>query len=127
LPPEPSELNAPTRLLLPDGTFVGDVLMKEGYNCVITIDGRRNRITIRPGLFKGDGMQCEDLRVDEAGVPFPETCLDCGGLVYAVNSHGFDVEHLQLVGGQGVVIEPDPDNHRVVVRFEEEGICEVDV
>lgn len=72
-------------------------------------------------------MQCEDLRVDEEGVPYHETCLDCGGLVYAINSHGFDVEHLQLVGGQGVVVEPDQDNYRVIVRFEEEGICEVDV
>jgi hypothetical protein len=26
-----------------------------------------------------------------------------------------------------VVVEPDAENHRVVVRFEEEGICKVDV
>jgi hypothetical protein len=126
-PPEPATLDAPTRVDLPGGVFTGQVKLKAGYNCLISIDGNRNRITIKPSLSRGEGMQAEDLRLGEDGIPFHETCLDCGGLVYAINSHGFDVEHIQFVGGQGVVVEPDAENHRVVVRFEEEGICRVDV
>jgi hypothetical protein len=51
----------------------------------------------------------------------------CGGWLYAVNGQGFDVESLQLIGQKGVVIDPDAANHRIVVKFEEEGICEIDI
>ena len=72
-------------------------------------------------------MQCEDLRTDVHGNLTPETCVSCGELVYAVNGVGFNVEHLQLIGGPGVVIVPDAANHRIYVRLEEEGICDVEV
>ena len=126
-PPEPAELNAPTRVPLPGGSFLDAVLLKPGYNCQITVVEAQRSVTIAAGLNKGEGMQCEDLRTAEDGSLVPETCVDCGDLVYAVNSHGFDVEHLQLVGGPGVAIEPDAANYRVYVRLEEEGICEVEV
>ena len=80
-------------------------------------------MTVEDGLNRGEGMQCEDLRTDEEGNLVPETCRSCGGLVFAVNETGYDVEHLQLIGGPGVVIDPDADNHRIYVRLEEEGIC----
>jgi hypothetical protein len=127
VPPEPAELNAPTRVPLPGGSFLDAVLLKPGYNCQITVVEAQRIVTIAAGLNKGEGMQCEDLRTAEDGSLIPATCVDCGNLVYAVNSHGFDVEHLQFVGGPGVVITPDAENHRVYVRLEEEGICEVEV
>ena len=126
-PPEPAELNAPTRMVLPGGRFVGDVKLKPGYNCRITINEAQNTVNIQSGLERGEGMQCEDLRTDDEGNLVPETCRDCSGMVYSVENHGADVEDLQLVGGPGVLVLPDADNHRIVVRLEEEGICEVEV
>lgn len=127
VPPEPSELDAPTRMVLPDGRFVGDVKLKPGFNCRITINETQNTVNIQSGLERGEGMQCEDLRTDDEGNLVPETCRDCSGMVYAVENHGAAVEALQLVGGPGVLVLPDADNHRIVVRLEEEGICEVEV
>ena len=126
-PPEPAELDAPSRMVLPDGQFVGDVKLKPGYNCRIILNKAQNTVNIQSGLERGEGMQCEDLRTDDEGNLIPETCRDCSGMVYAVENHGADVEDLQLVGGPGVLILPDADNHRIVVRLEEEGICEVEV
>lgn len=126
-PPEPAELNAPVRVPLPNGRFTGGIKLKAGYNCVIDVNAVQNIVTIQTGLGSGEGMQCEDLRTDENGLPVHETCRDCSGMVYAVESHGFGVEELQLVGGPGVLILPDADNHRIVIRLEEEGICSVEV
>jgi hypothetical protein len=126
-PPEPGEPGVPIRVKLPDGRFVGAVKLKPGYNCIIDVDDIQNLVTVQSGLNRGEGMQCEDLRTDDEGNLIYETCRDCSGLVYAVNGQGFAVEQLQLVGGQGVLILPDADNHRIVVRFEEEGICQVEV
>ena len=127
LPPEPAELTAPVRIELPDGTFVGDIKLKPGYNCIIDINELLNSATIRSRIDAGEGMQCEDLRIGPDGVPVHETCRDCSGMVYAVSGAGFGVEQLQLIGEQGVLVLPDADNHRIVIRFEEEGICEVDI
>jgi len=125
--PEPSALDAPVRLALPNGRFVGAVKLKPGYNCRIDVIESQNIVRVQSGLYLGEGMQCEDLRTDADGNPIYETCRDCGDMVYAVESHGFDVDELQLVGGPGVVILPDADKHRIVVRLEEEGVCGVQV
>ena len=125
--PEPAELTAPTRLSLPNGKFTGAVMLKAGYNCAITLNPDTNVVTVQARLYDGEGAQCEDLRIESDGEPHPDTCRDCSGMVYAVEDHGFGVESLQLVGGPGVLILPDADNHRVVVRLEEEGLCEVGV
>lgn len=107
--------------------FIGDVPLKPGYNCLISIVEAQRIVTISAGLNRGEGMQCEDLRTASDGSLVPETCFSCGELVYAVNETGSDVEHLQLIGGPGVVIDPDAENHRIYVRLEEEGICEVEI
>ena len=126
-PPEPDDAYAPTRLPLPGGTMLGDVLLKPGYNSTIEVIAASNIVTLSAGLGRGDGMQCEDLRTDDDGNLTAETCRSCGGLVYAVNDTGYSVEHLQLVGGPGSVITPDADNHCIYVQLEEEGICNVEV
>ena len=126
-PPEPDAAVAPVRVPLPGGVFTGALQLIPGYNCVLSVSELSQTVTITASLGRGDGEQCEDLRTDDDGNLVPETCLSCGDLVYAINAIGFDVEHLQLVGGPGVVIDPDPDNNRVYVRLEEEGICEVQV
>jgi hypothetical protein len=123
--PEPASLTAPTRLPLPGGRFTEAVKLKPGYNCAIDVDEASNIVTVRSKLYGGEGMQCEDLRIEDDGEPVPETCVGCDELVYAVNNYGYDVERLQLAGGQGVLVLPDPENHRVVVMLEDDGICEV--
>lgn len=125
LPPEPTQAAVPIATTLPDGIFIDAVKLKEGYNCLITVDG--NLIQVGAGVDQGEGMQCEDLRMNADGSFSFESCVVCGDLLYAVNGQGFDVEGLQLIGQKGVVIDPEPDNHRVIVRFEEEGICEIDI
>lgn len=125
IPPEPTAAGVPTATTLPDGVFIGDVKLKEGYNSTISVSG--NLILLSAGVGLGEGVQCEDLRMNPDGSLSPESCLVCGGLLYALNGQGYDVESMQLIGQKGVVIEPDVANHRVVVRFEEEGICEVDI
>lgn len=127
LEPEPAELNAPIRIELPNGTLIGAVKLKPGFNCIIDFDTIQNIVTLQSGLERGEGMQCEDLRTAEDGSLTFESCRACGGLIYAVNGHGVGVEHLQLIGSPGVLILPDADNNRIVVRFEEEGVCKVEV
>jgi len=126
-PPEPSAVDAPERTPLPGGIFIGNVKLKDGYNCQITVDAARGIVTVNSGINLGAGEQCEDLRMDEDGSLSPESCLVCGGLLYAINGVGFDAEQLQLTGGPGVAIVPEPLQNRVIVRLEEEGICEVEV
>jgi hypothetical protein len=126
-PTEPAAAYAPTRLPLPGGLLTGDILIKPGYNCTLDVIKSAAILTVSAGLGRGEGVVCEDLRTDDAGNLIAETCVGCGGLVYAINDTGYDVEELQLVGGRGIVIEPDAANHTVYVRIDEEGICEVDV
>jgi len=125
VPPEPTSATVPIATALPNGTFIDVVKLKEGYNCSLTVVN--NIIQIAAGLALGEGMQCEDLRMAADGSLAADSCVVCGGWLYSINSQGADVEHLQLLGGPGVVIDPQPASNRIIVRFDEEGICEVDI
>jgi hypothetical protein len=107
--------------------FIGAVKLKPGYNMQVSILAATKLVTLDAVVNKGEGMQCQDLRMDETGALVPNACLDCGNLVYAINGFGYDAEHIQFVGDKGVVVIPDPVHHSVTIRLEEDGICRVDV
>jgi len=107
--------------------LIGDVKLKPGFNSQIVVVESSNLIQLRAGVKLGEGEPCEDLRVDDEGRVAPNLCLPCAGPIYAINGVGADVADFQLVGGPGVVITPNPDEHEIVISLDEEGICEVDI
>lgn len=125
--PEPALQAAPLRLSLPNGQFTGAVKLMSGYNLQISIIESQTSLKFDAAVNAGDGMQCEDLRIEDDGEPVHDSCETCGTLVYGINGHGYPAESIQLVGAKGVVILPDPDNHRIFVILEEEGLCRVDI
>lgn len=125
--PEPALQSAPARLMLPRAPYTGAIKAKAGYNMQISVIEAQNALKFDAVVNAGEGMQCEDLRIESDGEPVADSCQTCGGLVYGINGHGFPAEHLQFVGDKGVVILPDADNHRVFILLEEEGLCRVDI
>lgn len=128
-PPAPGE--TPTYedcVSLPGGNFTGDIELLPGFNCELELDVVAGALIIGARQRAGQGMQCEDLRTDGNGDIVVDDCQTCDELVLAVNGHGFDVEALHLVGGPGVVVKPDPEtDHTILVKIEEEGICDVEI
>jgi hypothetical protein len=126
-PPEPALQSAPLRLALPDGRFVGDIRLTSGYNLQISLIESQSSLKFDAVVNGGAGMQCEDLRIHDDGEPVFESCEVCSPWVYGINGHGYPAERMQLVSEAGVLIVPDPDNHRIWVILEDVGICRVDI
>jgi hypothetical protein len=107
--------------------IVGNVKLKPGFNCVLVVDELNNAIVISASEKAGAGEQCVDLRTLEDGTIVEDNCMPCRGPIYTINGRGNDDEAFQLVGGPGVVIDPFPDRHEIIISLDEEGICDVRV
>ena len=86
----------------------GTVYMQEGYNTVITVNTAAKAITLAAHRGAGAGINCN--RVD----PSRPTCnqvLLCLNDMYA-DGNG----DIQLAGGNGVEIQADPANHKLIIR-----------
>jgi hypothetical protein len=123
--PDPGN-DAPEALVEAVG-IVGDVKLKQGFNTKITVVEGQNVIEITGSEKAGAGAQCDDLRTNADGSIREDLCLPCAGLIYTLNGVGNDVEHFQLVGGPGVVVTPQPNDHEIVISLDEDGICDLDL
>ena len=126
-PIDPDPGNVAPEALVEAVGIVGDVKLKQGYNTEINVIAGQNVIEITGSEGAGAGAQCNDLRTNPDGSIREDLCLPCAGLIYTLNGVGNDVERFQLVGGPGVVITPQPDDHEIVISLDEDGICDLDI
>jgi len=98
---------------------VGDVRFKPGFNAAIRQDTANNAIYIDAEIGGGDGEPCDatPLYTGE-GAPVGSKLLSggpsCGEIVRTINGVGkrfFDIQ-----GGQGVIVTPIPDEHKIVIN-----------
>jgi hypothetical protein len=102
-----------------DGYVVGDVKFEEGYNISIRQETDGNRIVIEANVGAGKGEPCEDVLLFPAeAAPNGRTALDgalrCGEVVRSLN--GIGSRFFNITGGNGVVITPVPDEHKVIIN-----------
>jgi len=88
--------------------LTGEVYLEEGYNCAIRLDTARNRATISAVKGAGAGISCD--RMSPAVVLCSEVLLRINGL------RAGDLGDFMILPGDGVEIEPDPDNNRIIIR-----------
>lgn len=123
--PEPEAEEFEIRTVYPTAEgLTGAIKLRPGYNATIQTLENLNRLLIGAGVGRGEGQICKDLRINLDGIR-EDLCQPCDDLVYMINGAGLDSDQLQLVGGPGVIIEPDPDAHEIVIRIEEDlDVCD---
>lgn len=98
----------------------GDVRLQAGYNCVITQDVLRNALVIGAEVGSGEGEPCSEVALFEDEVPPNDGSSLLTGGVYCNETfrsiNGLGGPLLTFLGKTGVVIEPDPANHRLVIN-----------
>lgn len=100
----------------------GDIRWMPGYNATIQQNSQDNSITISARVGAGEGQPCEEAPLFDQEVPpiGSENNLLSGGPLCneALRSfNGAGGPAFTLLGGQGVSIIPDPENHCVKVDF----------
>jgi hypothetical protein len=117
----------------PDAIYVltngltGDVLFKEGNNIIIQLDEVNNALLFDAQLGYGLGKSCEDVIVDDDGVPGfrrGEFCLACDEVIRSVNGRTIPEGKLVLSGWPGVVITSDQNSFEVGITLDPEKLCE---
>jgi hypothetical protein len=107
--------------------LVGDTLFKEGNNLIIQLDEVNNALLFDARLGYGLGRSCEDVIVDDDGVPGfrrGEFCLACDEVIRSVNGRTIPEGKLTLVGWPGVIIAPDQNSFEVGITLDPEKLCE---
>jgi len=117
--------------ILPEGEsyeikrcITGDVRFKPGYNVSISVDQNTNTILFGVGVGTGEGTPCEEVKVFPtevgplaASTPFSNSLLEggplCNELVRSINGMGGPL--VQIQGGQGVIIIPDPGENKIII------------
>jgi hypothetical protein len=98
----------------------GHVRIKPGYNALIRQSTSNNRITIAAGTGSGEGEPCEAVPLFDGESP-PEggdsSLLEggplCNEAIRSINGVGGRV--LDVMGGPGVTVTPDPANNRLTL------------
>jgi hypothetical protein len=103
--------------------LTGDVKFSEGYNMRISLNEADNSIELAAERGSGLGEPCEDVVVDEGGFQRGNECENCDAFIRSINGRVVPTGRLRIVGGPGVVVEPDPSNHKLCVTIEEDFAC----
>lgn len=97
----------------------GDVRFVEGFNCSIRVSDRNNSITFQAGVGAGAGQVCGEVPVFACeqdlvdGGKLLSGSSPCSSLLRTID--GIGGSQLEIRGGGGVVVTPDPDHYRVVI------------
>lgn len=106
--------------------LVGDLKVKEGYNCAIRVSRQDNSITIAGQVGAGEGQACEEVPL-YAGEPSPDggNLLTggpkCNEVLKSVNGIGGRVVRIQAGGGVRVVPADVP--HTLVIEADLHGMA----
>jgi len=115
--------------------LVGALKFREGYNAVIGVLSAAKTIKLDVGVGAGAGSPCRDIIIDEissssSSSGSPDCSFEeddgpfCDGYVKSINGLTTEDGKFALEGGQGVVVENDPDNHRIIATtLDAERIC----
>jgi hypothetical protein len=88
--------------------ITGDIYWEEGYNTRIELSEAANQLRISAVPGAGAGYPCA--RRDT-------TRPWCDDILLALNGvYGDGTGGIELRGGRGISVEPDPDNNRIIVR-----------
>lgn len=107
--------------------LTGRLQVKEGCNCVIRVNRVENSITISGQVGAGEGEACDEVRAypDESNQPNSNLLTGgpkCGEVLKTINGVGGRV--IDLKAGDGVRIDPDPDEpHTLVVEADLHGMA----
>ena len=104
--------------------LVGDIKIKPGYNCTISVIEENNEVVIGADEGAGEGEPCADIRVGESSSSSGEVCEGCRGFIYGLNGLGRADQQLLLSSGGGVVVEKT-GAHSLRVTVDAEKICVV--
>lgn len=96
----------------------GDIRLKPGYNSVVRAEADDNRLTLGAAVGAGEGPACEEVPLFGGEAPPPGSDYLSGGpacnaVLRSINGSGG--RFASVVGGQGVRVSADPENHAVVV------------
>jgi len=109
----------PTGVIYPGARCIqGDILFKPGYNCSIYQDAANNGLVFRAVPGAGDGQPCVETPVFAGEQPPNDSSLYAGGptcneTLRSINGQGGP--NFTITPGQGVSIQPDPDNNTLVI------------
>lgn len=106
------------QVIVREPCLVGDLRLKEGYNCSIRQEDFTNTIIISASLGDGAGLACEEVPLYDGEVP-PEgaTVLDgaatCTEVLKSISGVGGRV--IRLFGGQGIQVTADDAQPNTVI------------
>lgn len=106
--------------------LTGDLRLREGFNCKISLDAASNTITIGAAVGAGQGEPCEEVPLSEDEAPPAGRNLLTGGpscqeVIRSIN--GVSQRIFQISAGAGVGITPDPENHKLTVTIDMRGMA----
>ena len=104
--------------------LVGDIKLKPGYNCTISVIEENNEVVIGADESAGEGEPCSDVRIGESSSSSSEICEGCRGFVYGMNGLGRGDAQLLISSSGGVIVEKT-GAHSLRVTVDAEKICVV--
>lgn len=110
----------PTNIIYTHGRCLqGDLRIFSGYNSDVKQNSATNTITLGARIGAGEGQVCtrpilNRKEVRRADTVFLEEGPGCGDVFTTINGRGGRM--IDLIAGQGVSIEPVPDQHKVIVN-----------
>ncbi len=96
----------------------GDVRFQAGFNAEVQQDSTANRLFLRAVVGGGEGQPCEEVPLyDDETPPAGSTLLTGGPSCFEVlrSVNGSAGPRLNLQSGLGVVVQPDPSTHTIVI------------
>jgi hypothetical protein len=115
--------------------LIGALKFREGYNMKIGVLEDSRTIQLNAGIGFGAGQPCSDRIIDTPGsssssggpdCSFEEgRCTECDGMIVSVNGIASQDGSFMILGGQGVKVIDDVDNHKITVQLlEANRICQ---
>jgi len=89
-------------------TLTGNIHVEEGYNCSISILPTRNQVWLNAIRGAGAGISCDSTN--------PNIVLCSDRLLRINGMRAGELGEFQIIGGRGVSVSPDPDNHRIIIK-----------
>lgn len=106
--------------------IVGDVVIKPGYNCLVTQNLVERSLTIAAAPGAGAGQPCEEVplypgEIAPVGSRLLEGGPRCNEVLRSLN--GIGGRQFSLIAGQGVTINSVPADHRIVIDIDMLGLA----